>query len=306
MKHLRIGTALAVVLVLGTFTTGNAYSSSAAQAAQDEALRAVMASMNAQLGAQGADYRVDVVEWMTAPGGEVTGNTVFFNNRGNKQLGSHFVPGHPFTPGQFFVPYIVDLADGATTSGLGAATTQAAIDRAMGTWDGQNCSMIPIANLGDPGFDIGIVQSILGFGGDPSLFLAGGIMHAGWLPRGFFDLLAPSGGDFILGATFTFIWVGGDSNNDGKSDTAFREIYYNDNFGWAIDSDFDVETVALHEAGHGLSQGHFGKLFRTDKNGKFHFAPTAVMNAGYTGVQQSPRGTDNSGHCSIWGSWPNQ
>jgi len=30
-----------------------------------------------------------------------------------------------------------------------------------------------------------------------------------------------------------------------------------------------------------------------------------VMNAAYTGVQQSPAGTDNGGHCSIWASWPN-
>ena len=66
-----------------------------------------------------------------------------------------------------------------------------------------------------------------------------------------------------------------------------------------------METVALHETGHGLSQGHFGKAFVTNSNGKLHFAPLAVMNAGYTGVQQSLAGTDNWGHCSMWGSWPN-
>jgi hypothetical protein len=43
---------------------------------------------------------------------------------------------------------------------------------------------------------------------------------------------------------------------------------------------------------------------RTDKNGKFHFAPRAVMNAGYTSVQQHLTGSDLAGHCSIWAAWP--
>ena len=67
---------------------------------------------------------------------------------------------------------------------------------------------------------------------------------------------------------------------------------------------FDIETVALHEAGHGLSQGHFGKKFRTDKNGKIHFSPRAVMNASYSGIQTEILKTDNAGHCSIWANWP--
>ena len=64
--------------------------------------------------------------------------------------------------------------------------------------------------------------------------------------------------------------------------------------------------MALHETGHGLSQDHFGKLHLTTANGKFHFSPRAVMNAGYTGVQQVLTGSDNAGHCSIWSSWPNK
>jgi hypothetical protein len=63
--------------------------------------------------------------------------------------------------------------------------------------------------------------------------------------------------------------------------------------------------VALHESGHGLSQGHFGKAFGTDANGKIHFSPLAVMNAAYSGVQQDLKGSDNAGHCSVWASWPN-
>ncbi len=61
----------------------------------------------------------------------------------------------------------------------------------------------------------------------------------------------------------------------------------------------------MHEAGHGLSQGHFGKLIQTNSNGLFHFAPKAVMNAGYTGPQKTLAGTDNAGYCGNWASWPN-
>jgi hypothetical protein len=65
-----------------------------------------------------------------------------------------------------------------------------------------------------------------------------------------------------------------------------------------------VESVVLHQTGHGLSQAHFGTLSQTDKNGRFHFSPRAVMNAGYTGVQQRIGRTDNAGHCSLWADWP--
>ena len=152
------------------------------------------------------------------------------------------------------------------------------------------------------------MQAILGFGGIFAFFAD--ITHGGFLAGPFFDALAPDGSGFILGVTFTFGFVDiagnfTDIDNNGKLDTAFREIYYNDNFPWAINGNFDVETVALHEAGHGLSQAHFGEAFRTVSNGKLHFDPRAVMNAAYSGVQQSLAGTDNGGHCSIWGSWPN-
>ncbi len=182
---------------------------------------------------------------------------------------------------------------------------------AMQTWQDQNCSFIPLVDLGPIPFEYGVVQWILGFGGEP--FFLPHLTHAGFVPAPFWDSLVPGGSTFILGATFTFIWIVGpggpptDIDNNGKADTAIREIYYNDAFDWGdgTGGTIDIETVALHEAGHGLSQAHFGKLFRTNKNGKFHFAPRAVMNAGYTGVQRSLVGTDNAGHCSIWGSWPN-
>jgi hypothetical protein len=210
------------------------------------------------------------------------------------------VPGDPRRGGGAGITYLVDQTEGAI-DGLTTAQTTAAIDRAMATWDGENCSTIPIvAEANIPGLDLGVVEFLNGLGGIP-VFLAD-ITHAGWLPGG----ILPGG---VIGVTFTFIFISGgvptDVDNNGKADVAFREILYNNAFAWAINGNIDVETVALHESGHGLSQAHFGTLFQTTSNGKFHFAPRAVMNAGYTGVQQNLRGTDNGGHCSIWASWPN-
>lgn len=63
--------------------------------------------------------------------------------------------------------------------------------------------------------------------------------------------------------------------------------------------------MALHEAGHGLSQDPFGTAIVNSSNGKLHFAPRAVMNTAYSGVQQTIDQAENGGHCSIWAQWPN-
>jgi hypothetical protein len=123
-------------------------------------------------------------------------------------------------------------------------------------------------------------------------------------------MLAPEGSTFILAVTFTIIFTDDDGNpvdtdNNGKVDVAWREIYYNDAFDWADGAHYDVETIALHETGHGLSQEHFGKAFTTNANGKLHFAPRAVMNAAYSGIQTEILSSDLGGHCSNWSSWPN-
>jgi hypothetical protein len=265
----------------------------------------VLQELNAQLEFMGSGLEILSAEYITPGDGPEFGRTLLAKDVGNKQLGSHFVPFDTRRawsgPGSA-ITWINDTFDGATASGLSAATTAAAIRGAMGTWQGVACSNLPLNDLGDIAADLGFVQFLLGFGGSPFLFAD--VTHGGWMPAAFFDALVPGGSGFILGVTFTFDFVGGDTNNDHRTDTAIREIYYNDNFSWAINGNIDVETVALHEAGHGLSQAHFGSIF-LDNNGNLHLAPAAVMNAAYTGVRQGLLGTDNGGHCSNWGSWPN-
>jgi hypothetical protein len=262
---------------------------------------ALMKNVNVGLEAGNAIYSLHSGEFLTPDDASEVGQTVFFNNR-TKQLTAHFVPGDPRRGGRANITYIVDQAEGAI-DGLTVAQTTAAIDRAMATWNGVNCSTIPITKMPDiPGLDLGLVETQLGQTGGP--FFLADITHAGWLPA---NVLPPN----VIGITFTFIFIDPatgaptDIDNNGKADVAFREILYNDRFVWSINGNIDVQTVALHESGHGLSQGHFGKAFGTDANGKIHFAPLAVMNAAYSGVQQDLKGTDNGGHCSIWGSWPN-
>src|SRR5215510_11068341 len=117
------------------------------------------------------------------------------NNR-TKQLGAHFVPGDPRRGGRANITYLVDQAEGAI-DGLTVGQTTAAIDRAMATWNGVNCSTIPITKLPDiPGLDIGLVETLLGQTGGP--FMLADITHAGWLPA---NVLPPN----VIGVTFTFI-----------------------------------------------------------------------------------------------------
>ncbi len=262
-----------------------------------------MAAINESI--SGSGIELGVVEYYGADG---AGNTVFFNNRGNKQLGHDFVPGDIRRGGFTDIAYARDGTEGATSSGLTQAQTDGAILNAMTTWDNVTCSSgLVLNNLGSSPFDLGYVEALV-TGGAHGAFVFTDLMHSGFNTTVTDAIFGP--GSNVLGVTFTFWWIDGsgdptDIDNNGKADVAFRDIYYNDSFFWAIGSNIDVETVALHEAGHGLSQGHFGKLFRSNGNGKFHFAPRAVMNAGYTGVQTTIGATDNAGHCSNWGQWPN-
>lgn len=287
--------------MLNSFTTKG---SSGAKKGVTPSSADILDIVNASLANSGLEIEAAILEYY---GADQAGNTVFFSDRGNKQLSADFVPGDPRRGGDTDIKYLIDDTESATASGLSSAQTNGAIAAAMDTWGNVTCSDgLTINTFGPLPLDVGFVQNILGLGGSGSLFTD--VMHAGFLPAAFFDAVAPNGSSFILGATFTLIWTSGgaptDIDNNGKADVAFREIYYNDNFGWNTGSTYDVQTVALHEAGHALSQAHFGSAFLSG-NGKLHFSPRAVMNAAYSGVQTTIGETDNAGHCSNWASWPN-
>lgn len=240
------------------------------------------------------------------------GRVVFFSDRGNKQLSSDYVPNDPRSVGSQIglpknaVPYLIDGTQVNTTSGF---NTTDALNTVMATWDDVRCSEgLTLPSLGVSDTDLGFISNVFfGFGGSNGFF-PGVILHAGVLPKEFFDLIAPGGGNGILGVCFTLTWIQ-DINEDGTPDVALKEIYYNDAFNWqdavTTGTGVDFQTVALHETGHALSQAHFGAVSGTLANGKIHFSPRALMNAGYSGVNRVVEKTDRAGHCGNWGSWPN-
>ena len=269
----------------------------------DEYLANFGASINDALADQGASYRVHTLEWIAPNDADEAGTTVIAKDVGNKQLTFDFVPfdarrapwSGPTGGPDDDITYAVDTF-APQASNLPLAVSEAAIDRAMGTWDAAQCSDLPITKIPlPPGVDVGAAA-----GG----FIVGDINHGGWLGL-------PPG---VLGVTITFGFcapcaptpVFTDIDGNGKGDTAFRDIFYSSGFFWADDgvSNFDVETVALHEAGHGLSQAHFGSI-QIKNNGNVQASPRAVMNAIYLGPFRNLAGTDNGGHCSNWAQWPN-
>jgi hypothetical protein len=261
--------------------------------AMNDALASTLTAINQRLESSGASYRVGAAEWFGLTAG---GRVVMYNIIGPKAADYHWVSGDPRRGGHPDLTYAIDVTDGAA-DGLIPPQTTAALDRAMNTWNALSCGRIPLRRLADaPGSDLGVTEFLLGVGGSPSI--AADIAHAGWLPAGILP-------DSWVAVTFTYAFPT-DDNGDGKFDTFFAEIYYNDFWTWGITPPWpviDVETTALHEAGHALSLEHYGKLFLTDANDKPHWSPLAVMNPGYSGPLQHPLGTDIAGFCGIWGTW---
>ena len=261
-------------------------------------------SGNASGRTSGRNYGILMVEYITAGNSEEMGNTAFFKDLGNKQLEGDFVPALALD-GTSDVSYYID--DNRPSSNVSISASSNAIGRAMSTWDNEICSELGMTQIASDGRATGLVAAVFGFGG--SFDYVADVIHNGWMGADFFDILAPGGSEFILGATFTIVFQDEngnliDTDNNRKFDVAWREIYYNDNFLWNDGSTYDVETIALHEAGHGLSQGHFGKAFVDAGQFRLHFSPRAVMNAAYSGVQTQIQKTDQAGHCSNWAEWP--
>lgn len=281
-----------------------------ASAQVDEAaLRAFGEGLNAQLEAENSEYVLSSMHVMFDVELDEEGIEIFFEDRGNKQLSTQFVPGDTRRAWSGGDPNTINWSISTVafspdmTPGEQIAATQGAFD----TWEAQSCSTLGL-NGGAVNAPTGFAAFLIGQGGSPFLF--GDIMNNGFYPASFFDAIAPNGSASILGVHFGFSFTGGDSNGDGFADKALGDVYFNDRFTWSTTgAGIDYQTVALHEFGHGLSQQHFGRLFAVNnKDGsvrKFQFSPRAVMNAGYTGPQRDLAGTDNGGHCSLWGSWPN-
>jgi hypothetical protein len=241
--------------------------------------------------------------------------TLIANNR-THTTSSAFVPQDPRRGGSADISYIVDQSNetafSRTPTGVRFTLTQTQlepeIDASMLRWQNQpGCGAPKVAKVAytgvDPDLIDGIVLKDASRIGTPQADIA----QAGWLPRAFFDALAPNGSTFILGVTFTFIFtdngVPTDIDRDGRADVAFREIYYNQRFPWttnaAANNAIDIQSVVTHESGHAYGLGHFGYVFQ-DSRGEIHYAPRAVMNAVYVSSFRDLAGTDNASFCQLW------
>lgn len=310
------GAAVAIVLASVLIVDARASSDQAGGATYSQAL----ADLNVALAGAGVtNVRIDKAEIQVTADGVDAAQTLIANNR-THQIESQFVERDPRRGGFADISYLVDQSDGAALAFanptgnaivvLPNTTTEPVIDAAMARWQNQPaCPGPAVTKIADDGSDPDLVDGLVA--GNPALIGTprADVTHAGWLPPAFFNAIAPpNGAASILGVTFTFIFVDDDGNptdldHNGRSDTAFREIYYNLGFGWSEGSSrprgIDIASVSTHESGHAFGLGHFGKVF-LDNNGVLKFAPRAVMNAVYASPFADLVGTDNASFCSIW------
>ena len=288
----------------------------------DAAYSPVLAALNGALSGIRPGVELDRADVLVSADGGWQGATTLIANNRTHQIESLFVARDPRRGGADALSYLVDQSDGTalafanpapdpTAVVLPNAVTEARIDASMARWVTEpSCPGPGIVKVADNGSDPDLIDGLVL--GDPARIGTpqADITHAGWLPRAFFDAIAPNGSASILGVTFTFIFVDGQGNptdidHNGRSDTAFREIYYNRRFAWSEGPSrprgIDIDSVVTHESGHAFGLGHFGKVF-IDNNGIIRFAPRAVMNAVYVSPFADLAGTDNSSFCSIWAS----
>src|SRR5690606_5946021 len=223
-----------------------------------------MDATNTALATAGAGYRVAVAEYITtaADGFHEAGAQIIAWDLGNQRLPADFVPGDPrrtWNGADGGITFAIDhTADASPPSGLPAAAATAAIQRAMATVGRLTCSSLALEQDDDSGLDIGVTAFQFSGGLVGSPFIIADVQHAGWRDLEF------TGG--TLAVTFTFVSIDPaddtetDVDGNDKADVAFCETYYDPRWPWDIDADIDVESIALHEAGHGLRQAHFGNI----------------------------------------------
>ncbi len=284
-----------------------------------KALSAVIAAscLTASFSSFANDYSVHkpvltTIEYLTSGADGVAGGIeVLRKDLGNGQLSQDFVYDDPRATWRTGPGVHYGIKSGNLSDDVSLSDEIGGMRLAVDTWDDQACSnMMLVENNVDP-TSPGLVQfffntDILTLG-----FTQADVTQVGFLDGTEFPYFALNPN--VLGVAFTLSWVDGngdltDIDNNGKSDVAIREVYYNDDFEWSDAEEtpagmIDFPTVAIHEMGHGFSMAHFGVISR--KKGELSASPRAIMNAIYGGKLREPAGPDVGSHCSNWAQWPN-
>lgn len=252
-----------------------------------------------------------IAEIITDPTSGEAGRTEFFRqDLGNGQLAHGFVYDDPRRFWNSGPELSYALNAGFPSSDVNLEDQDFWQEASITLWTTESCSEIPLVRNDEAPGQAGLVENFFAGGGLNLGLVDADITQLGF--RGAGPLFPP--GSSVLGVTYTLFWTNSsgqltDIDGDGRIDAALREIYYNDQFEWSDNGVggergsgiFDFPSVAIHEAGHGVSSAHFGSI--GVQNGELVAKPRAVMNAIYGGTLRDLTGRDRGAHCGIWDEW---
>lgn len=257
-------------------------------------------------------------EYITDPASDEAGGVEWFQKDvGNGQLAHDYVyqdPRSTWNAPEAGLTY--GVKEGNQSSDVNLSNQIGWMHDSIKTWDNLACADLTLSENEVSDNTPGLVQNFFLGGGINQGLIEADLTQIGFLSSAEFPYFAINPN--VLGVAFTLFWTDEnglltDIDNNGKVDVAFRELYYNDQYEWADNGlegpqpigprIFDFPTVAIHEAGHGISMAHFGNI--GFKKGSLFVAPRSIMNAIYGGLLREPVGRDKGSLCSNWAQWPN-